>query len=207
MLVRASVFFPEGTSLCSQLQKLDKEEDAVLKKYKTKRREAGAPAIVSVGAWVVLTPEVLAVAGISVVGAAVQAWWIGGSAASIIGGARGSILSIVSPFFFNPNKYLFEKDLVRVAKKISSISIVLQNVGINDGERSQIEEAQQLFSDKLELMKERFGRENKITREELEKRLPTLSDVSGDHLGSQEELIVVHNPLVRRRGARQYSRL
>ena len=170
MLVRASVFFPEGTSLCSQLQKLDKEEDAVLKKYQTKRKVALTTAIVSGVAILALSPQALAKFGVPPHGRLASDLVACGLVSMLC--CVGGILTFAFLQSYGPNKFLFKKDLVRVARKIQSIDVMLrQQSGITDGERTQMSEAKEKFSTIFERMKTCYARAHNITQEELERQL------------------------------------
>jgi len=170
MLVRARELFTEGTSLCSQLQKLDKEEDAVLKKYQTKRKVALTTAIVSGVAILALSPQALAKFGVPPHGRLASDLVACGLVSMLC--CVGGILTFAFLQSYGPNKFLFKKDLVRVARKIQSIDVMLgQQSGITARERTQMSEAKEMFSTKLERMKAKYSGGLNITREALERQL------------------------------------
>ncbi|MBT3394633.1 MAG: hypothetical protein HN411_05965 [Waddliaceae bacterium] len=170
MLVRASVFFSEGTSLCSQLQELDKQEEVLQNRY-TKAR-----------AWTIgisLTAAIAFGFSFKISSALGARDSFRGTPATVC--AAGLILSCSvfatsafcpTDFGCDPKHNLKKKDLVRVARKIQSIDVMLrQQSGITDGERTQMSEAKEMFSTKLERMKAKYSGGLNITREALERQL------------------------------------
>ena len=170
MLVRASVFFSEGTSLCSQLQELDKQEEVLQNRY-TKAR-----------AWTIgisLTAAIAFGFSFKISSALGARDSFRGTPATVC--AAGLILSCSvfatsafcpTDFGCDPKHNLKKKDLVRVARKIQSIDVMLrQQSGITDGERTQMSEAKEKFSTIFERMKTCYARAHNITQEELERQL------------------------------------